>query len=124
MSNVEQAQRRKVGRPSQDGLQHPEMLLRRMHAVWMFQKLRADGAKFESAVDETRCYLKEKFGLKKASAAMIKTIIAETMPKDADEQWSVQISKDPVTGAERGALSFIPKKIYPRANRVSQNSEN
>lgn len=124
MSTIEPVKRRKVGRPPQGGLQNPELLLRSMHAVWMFQQRREDGTKFDSAVDETRSYLKEKFGLKKASASMVKTIIAETMPHDADEQWSVEISKDSVTGVERATLSFIPKKSYPRANGISKNSEN
>lgn len=122
MSNVESTTRRKVGRPSKGGKQDPGMLMRYMHVVWMFQKLRTKGVKFDSAVEETRAYLKEEFGLKKASATMIKAIIAETIPRDADEQWSVEINKDPVTGTERGILRFVSRKSYIRANSPSRNS--
>jgi hypothetical protein len=124
MKNAQVTTHRKVGRPPQNGMEFPYMLLRRMHAVRKYKQLRAAGVKFEVAVDETRSYLKEKFDLKKASDAMVKTILAETIPRDADEEWNVEITFDPATGKECGALSFVPKKNYIRSNSLSLKSNN
>lgn len=124
MNNIQVTKRRKVGRPSLDGMQDPKMILRRMHAVWKFKKLRAEGIKFDSAVEETRAYMMEKFRLKKASTGMIKTILAETIPRDAEEEWSVEICFDSVTGQEYMALSFVPKKSYTRCNSLSLKLKN
>lgn len=112
------------GRPPTQGVRPGWMLPRDTIALEAFTKAREAGEKYEFALDAAVKAVKEYDPEIKVSRSMVKKILKELMPENAEEMLRVTKIVEQTTPASESpspkisyALGFVPKATYPHPSK-------